>query len=177
VFYFGNVIGELNFGNSTTRLRVNGQDTNQILLNQSPSANSAPVTSIFDLNRDGRVNGLDTNVLLTNQQASGIVAPITVPPMLSAAFSAPLMAANEQGLAVAPLSSSNLANQFQSSRSANASRELAVWGVARERRAFFEVTNQIKNSHTPRLVSRTTLNALNDGRFAPKDLDFYFANL
>jgi 2',3'-cyclic-nucleotide 2'-phosphodiesterase (5'-nucleotidase family) len=79
VFYFGNVIGELNFGNTLTRLRVNGQDTNQLLLNQSAAANSAPVTNIFDLNRDGRVNGQDTNVLLTNQQAGGIVAPITAP--------------------------------------------------------------------------------------------------
>ncbi len=79
VFYFGNVIGELNFGNTSTRLRVNGQDTNQILLNQSPTANSATVTNIFDLNRDGRVNGQDTNILLTNQQAGGIVAPIAVP--------------------------------------------------------------------------------------------------
>jgi hypothetical protein len=48
-------------------------------LNQSAAANSAPVTNIFDLNRDGRVNGQDTNVLLTNQQAGGIVAPITAP--------------------------------------------------------------------------------------------------
>jgi hypothetical protein len=79
VFYFGNVIGELNTGNTTTRLRVNGQDTNLILLNQSPSANSALVTNIFDLNRDGRVNGQDTNVLLTNQQAGGLVAPFIVP--------------------------------------------------------------------------------------------------
>ncbi len=79
VFYFGNVIGELNTGNTTTRLRVNGQDTNLILLNQLPAANSALVTNIYDLNRDGRVNGQDTNVLLTNQQAGGIVAPISVP--------------------------------------------------------------------------------------------------
>ncbi len=84
VFYFGNVIGELNFGNTLTRLRVNGQDTNQLLLNQSAAANSALVTNIFDLNRDGRVNGQDTNVLLTNQQAGGIVAPITIPTVVPA---------------------------------------------------------------------------------------------
>lgn len=79
VFYFGNVIGDLNTGNTATRLRVNGQDTGLILLNQSAANNSVNVTNIFDLNRDGRVNGLDTGILLVNQQAAGIVAPITAP--------------------------------------------------------------------------------------------------
>jgi hypothetical protein len=99
VFYFGNVIGELNFGNTATRLRVNGQDTNLILSNQSAAANSAPVTNIYDLDRNGRVNGQDTNILLTNQQAGGIVAPITVPALnppaarRASSIAAPLMAA------------------------------------------------------------------------------------
>jgi len=44
VFYFGNVIGEVNFGNTANRLRVSGQDIQQILSNQSPAANSASVT-------------------------------------------------------------------------------------------------------------------------------------
>ena len=77
VFYFGNVLGELDFGNTATRLRVNGQDAALILANQSPGANSAPVTNKFDLNRDGRVNGQDYAFILANQQAAGIVAPIT----------------------------------------------------------------------------------------------------
>jgi len=79
VFYFGNVIGELNIGNTATRLRVNGQDVALILANQSPGANSVNVTNIFDLDRNGRVNGLDYSILLANQQAAGIVAPITAP--------------------------------------------------------------------------------------------------
>jgi hypothetical protein len=79
VFYFGNVIGELDFGNTATRLRVNGQDAALILGNQSPGANSAPVTNKFDLDRNGRVNGQDYAILLANQQAAGIVAPITAP--------------------------------------------------------------------------------------------------
>jgi hypothetical protein len=79
VFYYGNVIGELDFGNTATRLRVNGQDAALILANQSPGANSAGVTNKFDLDRNGRVNGQDYAILLANQQAAGIVAPITAP--------------------------------------------------------------------------------------------------
>jgi len=79
VFYFGNVVGDFDTGNTATRLRVNGQDIQQILSNQSPGNNSAVVTNIYDVNRDGRVNGQDRIVLLSNQQAGGIVAPITVP--------------------------------------------------------------------------------------------------
>jgi hypothetical protein len=79
VFYFGNVIGELDFGNTATRLRVNGQDAAFILANQSPGANSAGVTNKFDLDRNGRVNGQDYAILLDNQQAAGIVAPLTAP--------------------------------------------------------------------------------------------------
>jgi VCBS repeat-containing protein len=78
VFYFGNVIGDLNVGNTTTRIRVNSLDTSAVRSNQSPGANSADILNIYDLNRDGRVNSLDTSVVRNNQQASGIVAPITV---------------------------------------------------------------------------------------------------
>ena len=83
VFYFGNVIGELDFGNTATRLRVNGQDAALILANQSPGANTAGVTNKFDLDRNGRVNGQDYAILLANQQAAGIVAPITAPSSLA----------------------------------------------------------------------------------------------
>jgi GH35 family endo-1,4-beta-xylanase len=79
VFYFGNVIGDVNLGNTATRLRVNGQDTSAILANQSPSANSATAFNIYDLDRNGRVNGQDTSIVLANQQAGGIVAPIVAP--------------------------------------------------------------------------------------------------
>ena len=120
VFYFGNVIGELDFGNTATRLRVNGQDAALILANQSPGANSANVTNKFDLDRNGRVNGQDYAILLANQQAAGIVAPITAPSSRSAASRA---FAAYNGGANAPLpfprtatksedgSDSNIANQ------------------------------------------------------------------
>jgi hypothetical protein len=99
VFYFGNVIGELNFGNTASRLRVNVADTGLILANQSPGNNSVLINNIYDLNRDGRVNVVDTSFLLANQQPSGIVAPLTVPPPPPVA---PMMAASSQSLA-APL--------------------------------------------------------------------------
>jgi hypothetical protein len=79
VFYFGNVIGEINTGNTATRLRVNATDTGAVRSNQSTAANSASVTNIFDVNRDGRVNATDTGIVRSNQQTAGIVAPLTVP--------------------------------------------------------------------------------------------------
>ena len=79
VFYFGNVIGEVNAGNTQTRLRVNATDTGAVRSNQSTAANSASVTNIYDVNRDGRVNATDTGIVRSNQQTAGIVAPITFP--------------------------------------------------------------------------------------------------
>jgi trimeric autotransporter adhesin len=79
VFYFGNVIGDFNVGNTATRIRVNALDTSAVRNNQSPGANSAGVANIYDVNRDGRVNALDTSIVRNNQQTSGIVAPITAP--------------------------------------------------------------------------------------------------
>ena len=82
VFYFGNVIGDFNVGNttgSTGRIRVNATDTGAVRVNQSTLPNSAPVTNIYDVNRDGRVNATDTGLVRSNQQTLGIVAPITAP--------------------------------------------------------------------------------------------------
>ena len=91
VFYFGNVIGEVNAGNTQTRLRVNATDTGAVRSNQSTAANSASVTNIYDVNRDGRVNATDTGIVRSNQQTAGIVAPITVPGAIppSGAFGMP----------------------------------------------------------------------------------------
>jgi Bacterial Ig domain/Dockerin type I domain len=82
VFYFGNVIGDFNVGNTTSRIRVNALDSSAVRNNQSPGANSVDVTNFFDVNRDGRVNALDTSIVRNNQQTSGIVAPITAPSAL-----------------------------------------------------------------------------------------------
>ena len=79
VFYFGNVIGDINVGNTASRIRVNATDTGAVRVNQSTLPNSASVTNIYDVNRDGRVNATDTGIVRTNQQTLGIVAPITAP--------------------------------------------------------------------------------------------------
>ena len=82
VFYFGNAIGDVGVGNTTGatgRIRVNATDTGAVRTNQSTLPNSAPVTNIYDINRDGRVNATDTGLVRSNQQTLGIVAPITVP--------------------------------------------------------------------------------------------------
>jgi ELWxxDGT repeat protein len=109
VFYFGNVIGELDFGNTATRLRVNGQDAALILANQSPGANTAGVTNKFDLDRNGRVNGQDYAILLANQQAAGIVSPITAPSARPAASRVSSDSSNVSGRAAPlPEASTNL---------------------------------------------------------------------
>ncbi|MCY2984876.1 MAG: hypothetical protein NTY15_14735 [Planctomycetota bacterium] len=79
LFYFGNVIGDVNVDNTTSRLRVNAADTGAVRNNQSTLPNSADVTNIYDINRDGRVNATDTGIVRTNQQTLGIVAPIVAP--------------------------------------------------------------------------------------------------
>ncbi len=79
VFYFGNVIGEFNIDNTPTRLRVNVSDTGAVRSNQSIFDNTALVTNIYDVNRDGRVDVTDTGIVRINQQIFGIVAPITAP--------------------------------------------------------------------------------------------------
>jgi hypothetical protein len=79
VFYFGNVVGDVNVGNTTTRLRVNAEDTATIRLNQSPLPGSATATNIYDINRDGRVDAQDTFLVRSNQQPLGIVAPLNAP--------------------------------------------------------------------------------------------------
>ncbi len=82
VFYFGNVIGDVGVGNTTGatgRIRVNATDTGAVRTNQSTLPNSASVTNIYDVNRDGRVNATDTGLVRSNQQTLGIVAPITAP--------------------------------------------------------------------------------------------------
>lgn len=82
VFYFGNAIGDFNVGNTTGlggRIRVNATDTGAVRSNQSTASNSASVTNIYDVNRDGRVNASDTGIVRSNQQTSGIIAHITTP--------------------------------------------------------------------------------------------------
>jgi len=136
VFYFGNVIGELNIGNTATRLRVNGQDAALILDNQSPGANSAGVTNIFDLDRNGRVNGVDYAILLDNQQAGGIVAPITAPSPRPAALSKAFSPSN--GIFAFP---------FEWSLSSNKSKDKDDWVLASLDAYYASIWNDVIPIH------------------------------
>jgi hypothetical protein len=49
--------------------------------------NSAAITNIYDINKDGRVNATDTSTVRQNQDSS-IIALITAPASLSLAFAA-----------------------------------------------------------------------------------------
>lgn len=104
VFYFGNVVGDMNVGNTPTRLRVNAEDTTAIRLNQSPLPGSASAGNIYDLNRDGRVDAQDTFLVRANQQPLGIVAPITVPGPTIPAANSGLVAADSLEKLLASLS-------------------------------------------------------------------------
>ena len=83
VFYFGNVVGEVNGSNVNSRYNVNAIDTGAVRTNQSTPSNSVSVTNLYDFNKSGNVNALDTSIVRTNQQTSGVVKVIlSAPPSL-----------------------------------------------------------------------------------------------
>ncbi len=84
VFYFGNAVGEMNVGNigSPIVLRTNASDTGTVRQNQSPNLNSVAITSIYDINKDGRVNATDTGLVRQNQTPTGSIAFFTAPTSL-----------------------------------------------------------------------------------------------
>jgi ELWxxDGT repeat protein len=91
VFYFGNAVGDFDTGNLAgppVTVRTNATDTSAVRQNQSTGLNSAAVTNIYDLNKDGRVNATDTSLVRQNQ-ASNILRYFTAPSslMLAADFS------------------------------------------------------------------------------------------
>ncbi len=90
VFYFGNAAGEMNVGNLAgppVVLRTNASDTANVRQNQSPNQNSVGVTSIHDLNKDGRVNASDTANVRQNQSPTGSITLFTAPVSLQLAGS------------------------------------------------------------------------------------------
>ncbi len=72
VFYFGNAVADMNSGNvgSPITVRTNATDTSIVRQNQSIAADSVGISSIHDVNKDGRVNATDTSVVRQNQLAS-----------------------------------------------------------------------------------------------------------
>jgi len=51
-------------------VRTNATDTSVVRQNQSTATNSVGVTSIYDLNKDGRVNATDTSIVRQNLLAA-----------------------------------------------------------------------------------------------------------
>jgi hypothetical protein len=86
VFYFGNAIGDMNSGNvgSPITVRTNATDTAIVQQDQSIKLNSVDVSSIHDLNKDGRVNETDTAIVRQNQLAE-IIGYFDAPASFSAA--------------------------------------------------------------------------------------------
>jgi len=129
-------------------LRVNGQDVQAILSNQSPGANTAPVTNIYDVNRDGRVNGQDRIVLLGNQQAGGIVAPITVPSQPSA------VPATQAGDGFTPATVISITSGIQNnpSRPEHGKISTSVFSVSSKIPPFVELAIRLEVAHAANLV-------------------------
>jgi hypothetical protein len=65
-FYFGNEIGDT--GDSTTDTNVTSNDANRVSANQT---NSATVTNLYDINRDGKVDATDVSLVNANLTGGG----------------------------------------------------------------------------------------------------------
>jgi hypothetical protein len=114
VFYFGNAVGDFNAGNLAgppVIVRTNATDTSAVRQNQSTGINSAAITNIYDINKDGRVNATDTSTVRQNQDSS-IIALITAPASLSLAF-----AADEGWVGLPAVEDSNTVSQGEASTS------------------------------------------------------------
>jgi hypothetical protein len=88
VFYFGNAVADFNIGNLAgppVTVRTNATDTSAVRQNQSTAVNSALITNIYDINKDGRVNATDTSLVRQNQ-ASSLIRYFTAPAALQLAW-------------------------------------------------------------------------------------------
>lgn len=111
VFYFGSAVGEMNVGNLAgppVVLRTNASDTANVRQNQSPNQNSVGVTSVQDMNKDGRVNATDTANVRQNQSPTGSITFFTAPAALEFAFGA------DDQLTGAPIENSEESNTSSS---------------------------------------------------------------
>lgn len=80
VFYFGNAAGDVNVGNAGAPVFVsaNEVDVSAIRQHLSTAANSAAVSNIYDLNKDGRVNAIDYSLAIQSR-TTRIVRFFTAP--------------------------------------------------------------------------------------------------
>ncbi len=87
VFYFGNAVGDMNVGNtgSPITVQMNQEDVSALRGNLSLGANSAAVSNIYDLNKDGRVNAIDLS-LATQSRSTRSIRFFTAPATLRLAI-------------------------------------------------------------------------------------------
>jgi len=87
VFYFGNAVGDVGQGNfgSPTIVRTDTTDLQFVRNNLSYAINSALVTNIYDLNKDGQVNPIDMSIVQQNQ-ARSLIRFFTAPVSLQSAI-------------------------------------------------------------------------------------------
>ncbi len=85
MFYFGNAVGET--GDSAADAFVTSNDASRVAANFT---NSAAVTNVYDVNRDGIVNSADVDIVNSNQTGpSDALKLITVPPAGAAPITPP----------------------------------------------------------------------------------------
>jgi len=116
VFYFGNATGDMKVGNSGSPIMVqtNESDTTAVRQNLSPIANSAIVTNVYDVNKDGRVNALDVSLVRQNETSRSIRF-FTAPTSLRFAITPTLRDAPDASVPGTSLSTkSSLANMAMS---------------------------------------------------------------
>jgi hypothetical protein len=87
VFYFGNAVADFDVGNigEPKMIRTNASDTSAVRMSQSPTINSAIISNIFDINKDGRVNSTDTS-LVRQHQSGSLIRFFTAPASLQLAL-------------------------------------------------------------------------------------------
>ena len=101
VFYFGNAVGDVNEGNSGSPVTVqtNEADAKAIRRKLSTGIDSAAVTNVYDLNKDGRVNAIDISLAIQNQTSRSICY-FTATVSLRSTLTPTLLSAPASGLTV-----------------------------------------------------------------------------
>ncbi|MDZ4847718.1 MAG: FG-GAP-like repeat-containing protein [Pirellulaceae bacterium] len=180
VFYFGNAVGDMNVGNSTTSpvmVMANLSDYAAVRQNLSPGADSVVVTNIYDLNKDGRVNPIDMSLVQQNQQ-SIIISHFTAPVSLQLSGT---IGSYGAGSSATPSISSLVIPTF------NSVNKRSAVAVARKpsRAMTVDLSNVVKpigvpstNAHQqPRSVASSASQSTPDSSTVTAAVDRYFASL
>ena len=89
VFYFGNEIGDVGLNNTTSKVTVSAADVAGVQGNPATSIHPAPITDVYDINRDGKVDASDVALAQSNINSSlsptalNLISPPATPSMLA----------------------------------------------------------------------------------------------